>query len=183
MQEIELPTKEELEQLSDLMEQWAWLQLNAQVLQEALKKNAADIERLECEAIPGLMAAAGNIEKFKLADGRSISLKDELYANISEANRPAAFKWLEDHNFGDVIKDSLTINLGKGKQADQRSQSIMSYLERLGVAGYQRKRTVAPNTLQALLREQIEQGAEVPKETFSVFQRRRAVIKLPKVEK
>lgn len=176
-QEIELPTKDELEQLSSLMEQWEWLKLNEQVLQEAVKKNAADIERLECEAIPGLMAAAGNIEKFKLSDGRSVSLKDELYANISEANRASAFAWLESHNLGDVIKDTLTVQLGKGKQADQRSKSLMEYLDGLGVTTYQRKRAVAPNTLQALLREQIEEGRDVPKETFSVFQRKRAVIK------
>ena len=176
----ELPTTEELTGLATLIEAWDAHQRVLVVLQNAIKAHTADITKLETDLIPSLMASAGGIEKFTLADGTAITLKDELFASVSEANRDAAFAWLEGHGHGDVIKDELKFMLGKGLLAAAIAEELIADAEGLGIDTYSHKRAVHPATLQALLKEQLAEGVEVPKETFGVFQQRRAIIKLAK---
>lgn len=176
----ELPTAEELAGLDSLIMLWNNNEQQISNLTAMLKEANAHKAKLETDLIPSLMAGAGAIEKFTLADGTSIMLKDELYASITEAKREEAFNWLETHGHGDVIKETLALNLGRGAVAQQRAAALIVAAEQNGVDDYTRKSAVHPGTLQALLKEQLAEGVEVPKETFGVFQQRRAIIKLPK---
>lgn len=183
MEEDLLPTKEELSSLAVLVAEW-------DENEEAIAKNTAEMKelaarklKLEVDLIPGLMAQAGGIARFDLDDGRKVELKDELYASITQANQSAAFGWLESHGHGDVIKDELKIALGKGEDATKRARVLINTIEAMGLNDYTRKRGVHPGTLAALVREQLAEGVEVPKETFGVHQQRRAIIKMAKVAK
>jgi hypothetical protein len=175
-----LPTKEELSSLARLVDEWDLNEQDIAMFTEHLKERNAHKLKLEVDLIPSLMASAGGIARFDLEDGRRIELKDELYASITQANQQAAFGWLEAHGHGDVIKDELKIALGRGDVARRRADTLMETAELLGVTDYSRKRTVHPGTLAALIREQLGEGVEVPKETFGVHQQRRAVIKIAK---
>jgi hypothetical protein len=175
-----LPTKEELSSLAVLVAEW-------DENEEAIARNTAEMKelaarklKLETDLIPSLMASAGGIDKFTLDDGTSIAIKDELYAGITQARQSEAFAWLEEHGHGDVIKDELKVALGKGELASVRADAILRTLEAIGIDDYSRKRAVHPGTLAALIREQLGEGVEVPKETFGVHQQRRAVIKVAK---
>lgn len=176
----ELPTTEELAGLDALITLWDANEQQIANLTLLLKECNASKTKIETDLIPSLMASAGGIEKFALADGRSVTLKDELYASVSEANRAAAFAWLEAHGHGDVIKDELKFALGKGPMAAAIAEELIADAEGLGIDTYSRKRGVHPSTLQALLKEQLAEGVEIPKETFGVFQQRRAIIKTAK---
>lgn len=173
-----LPTQAELAELSAAVCAWQEAVYRAEQMEQGLRTLHASIEKLETDVIPGLMASAGNISEFKTAAGASVTLKDELYASISAANQPAAFAWLEQQGHGGVIKDQFTVALGKGDRATQQASALQKALESLGIDDYRRKRAVHPQTLQALLREQLAEGVDVPKETFGVYQVRRAKIKL-----
>ena len=175
-----LPTAEELASLNDLIGMWQRNKLAIEQHEFSLKELNGAVAEIETDLIPSLMASAGGIEKFTLADGTAITLKDELFASVTAANQQAAFTWLEEHGHGDVIKDELKLNLGRGELAQQRAQALIIAAEQNGVNDYSHKRAVHPGTLQALLKEQLAEGVEVPKETFGVFQQRRAVIKLAK---
>lgn len=176
----ELPTAEELATLATLIESWDAHQRALVTLAAAIKEHTGDIDRIETDLIPSLMASAGGIEKFTLADGTSITLKDEMSAGVTVANQQAAFAWLEEHGHGDIIKDALTLNLGRGEVAKLRAAALIIAAEQNGVDDYVRKSAIHPGTLKALIKEQLAEGVDVPKETFSVFQQRRAVIKLAK---
>jgi len=175
-----LPTKEELKSLAALVAEWDSNEAAINHNTELLKTLTARKLKLETDLIPSLMAQAGGIARFDLDDGRKVELKDELYANITQANQSAAFGWLESHGHGDVIKDELRVGLGKGEKAAERARALISALEAMGIDDYSRKRAVHPGTLAALIREQLGEGVEVPKETFGVHQQRRAVIKVAK---
>jgi len=175
-----LPTKEELKSLAALVAKWDSNEAAINHNTELLKTLTARKLKLETDLIPSLMAQAGGIARFDLDDGRKVELKDELYANITQANQSAAFGWLESHGHGDVIKDELRVGLGKGEKAAERARALISALEAMGIDDYSRKRAVHPGTLAALIREQLGEGVEVPKETFGVHQQRRAVIKVAK---
>lgn len=175
-----MPTKEELAELSELIALWDANEAHLASLAEAVKSAEATKTKIETELIPALMTEAGNIEEFALADGRKVTVREELYASISKANEEAAFAWLEAQGHGAVIKDALTVALGRGPTAAERAQALVAFIEGLGVDEWTRKRGVHPQTLQALLREQLAEGVEVPKATFGVFQQRRAEIKRPR---
>lgn len=179
----ELPTQEELASLNALIEMWTRNKLAIDGHEASLKELNAAVTRLETDLIPSLMASAGGIEKFTLANGTAITLKDELFASVTAVNQQAAFAWLEEHGHADVIKDELKIALGKGETARLRAEALIVACEQNGVDDYTRKRAVHPGTLQALLKEQLAEGVDVPKETFGVFQQRRAIIKLAKEAK
>jgi hypothetical protein len=147
---------------------------------QAMKELAAEKLKLETDLIPSLMASAGGIDKFTLEDGTAITIKDELYASITQARQQEAFAWLEAHGHGDVIKDEMKLSLGRGEVAQLRAAAMIIAAEQNGINDYSRKRAVHPGTLAALIREQLGEGVEVPKETFGVHQQRRAVIKLAK---
>ena len=174
----ELPTTEEMANLAALIDVWQRNKLAIEQHEASLKELNGAVAKLETDLIPSLMASAGGIEKFTLADGTAITLKDELFASVTAANQQAAFAWLEEHGHGDVIKDELKLNLGRGELAQQRAVALIVAAEQNGVDDYIRKRAVHPGTLQALLKEQLAEGVEVPKEIFGVYQQRRAVIKL-----
>lgn len=179
----DLPTKEELASLSELVRDWKQCVSLKEAAEAEVKRLNAVIAQYETDFIPALMASAGGVDKLRLDDGTELTVKDELYASISAANQVAAFAWLEENNHGDVIKDELKVALGRGSAATERAKNLIAAVEAQGISDYSRKRAVAPNTLQALLKEQLAEGVEIPKETFGVFQQRRAVIKVPKAAK
>ena len=176
----DLPTKEEMSSLAVLVAEWEGNEKAIATFTEHMKTCAARKLKLETDLIPSLMASAGGIDKFTLDNGTSITIKDELYASITQARQPEAFAWLEAHGHGDVIKDELKVALGKGEQASNRAYVLMSTLEEMGIDDYSRKRAVHPGTLAALIREQLGEGVDVPKETFGVHQQRRAIVKVAK---
>jgi hypothetical protein len=176
----DLPTKEEMQGLAVLVAEWQSNEDAIAMFTEQLKGHSARKLKLETDLIPSLMAQAGGIDKFTLEDGTSIAIKDELYASITQARQQEAFAWLEAHGHADVIKNELKLALGRGPNADASAALLIEHAEALGIDDYTRKRAVHPGTLAALIREQLGEGVDVPKETFGVHQQRRAVIKLAK---
>lgn len=176
----ELPNQEELNSLSMLVAEWDNNEENIIRTTNVLKMLNARKNTLEIDLIPALMATASNIEEFKLNDGRKITIKEELYASVTEAKKDEAFKWLEEHGHSAIIKNEMKLALGRGDDADERAKTIITLIEQMGISDYSVKRAVHEGTLKALLKEQLAEGVEIPKETFSVFQQRRALIKLPK---
>ena len=176
----DLPTKEEMASLAVLVAEW---QLNEAAIahaESALKGFNLNKAKLETDLIPSLMASAGGIDKFTLDNGTAITIKDELYASITQAKQQEAFAWLEAHGHGDVIKNEMKLSLGRGEVAQLRAAAMIVAAEQNGIDDYSQKRNVHPGTLAALIREQLGEGVEVPKETFGVHQQRRAVIKVAK---
>ena len=184
----DLPTKEEMASLAVLVSSWELNERAIAANTQTMKELAAEKLKLETDLIPSLMVSAGGIDKFTLDNGTEISIENILKTSIGDGSkggkdyRPEAFAWLEEHGHGDVIKDALTLNLGRGEVAQRRAAALITAAEQNGVDDYSRKRSVAWNTLSALIEEQLGEGVEVPKETFGVFQQRRAIIKLAKAK-
>jgi len=82
-----------------------------------------------------------------------------MRANISEVNRPSAFAWLRKHNHGAIIKNNVTVPF-RGDQNDLEIQ-LVDFLKELEVE-FDKKMSVHTGTLQAWVKEQLEQDNEVP---------------------
>ena len=77
-----------------------------------------------------------------------------------------ACSWLKGIGLGDVVKDEISVALGRGEM--ETAHEFLMLAERLGV-GATEKLAVHPQTLNALVREQMEKGVEFPPELFSVY--------------
>src|SRR5271163_3873114 len=79
-----------------------------------LKVLKAAHEELQIRRLPDAMLDLG-VKSLKLTDGATITVKPEYHASIPKAQRETALAWLREHEFGDLIKNEITVTFGKGE--------------------------------------------------------------------
>ena len=136
-----------------------------EIEEQKLKHLKADYKKLSEDTIPDKLREVG-ISEFKLLDGTKLSIQPYYSARITPENREYCFKWLEDNNLADVIKNTVSANFGRGE--DEVAQELMDKLNEEGHTITQKK-WVEPMTLKALVREQVEQGNDLPLDAFNVY--------------
>lgn len=144
-----------------------------------LEEKNAKLMSLLRKRIPEIMKTLG-MEEFKLTDGSVVSVKSDVKCGITEANKPAAFAWLEEKNFDGIIKTKVNTEFGKGEM--ESAKAALKLLEESGFHGTM-DRSVHPATLKSFVKEQLENGTNIPIETFGIFEFDIAKIKLPKAKK
>ena len=142
-------------------------------LEERTKDAKAALMRTEREDLPMLMAEAG-LQELKLADGSLVKVTEDCDAAISEANRPAAMRWLESNGFGGLIKTKIQLALDRGNHEEAvalRDQLAQTHPE------VELKEEVHHSTLKAFVKEQLASGKAIPMDLFSVHPYSKATIK------
>lgn len=165
----------QLKDLVDQAEKQLDLQQEIEKIESLLKSKKETFRVISQEIVPNMMIELG-VEKFVLNGGYELSIKDEVFAKLPE-NPFVAFEWLRAHNLDSVIKTQVSVDFGKGE--DENAQEVIDALAELGVAA-KVKSTVHPQTLKALLREQISIGSGVPMEEFGATVVKTTVIRSPK---
>jgi len=164
-QEEVLDRTENLTSLADQVKKLRSLEDQLKIDEELLKDKKRDIEKISGEVIPTLLSEMG-LSSLKLADGSAVDVKPYYAANISVANREAAYGWLRSNGLGDIIKNDITVSFGRNED-----NKAAEYANLAKGQGYQptQKLKVEPMTLKALVRERIEKGIEMPMDIFNVF--------------
>jgi len=164
---------ENIQSLADQVEKLNELQKRIELQEDNLKNSKKQFDYLSAEVIPTMMAEMG-LSHLKLMDGSSVDVKPNYSANITIANRDAAFQWLRDNNLGDIIKNEISVSFGRNEDI-----KAADYANLAQERGYQptQKLKVEPMTLKALVRERIENGKEMPTELFNVFVGNKTTIK------
>jgi len=164
---------ENIQSLADQVEKLNILDQEVEILENNLKQKKKDFEYLSGEIIPTMMAEMG-LSQLKLMDGSSVDVKPNYSANITIANRDAAFQWLRNNGLGDIIKNEISVSFGRNED-----NKAADYAALASERGYQptQKLKVEPMTLKALVRERIESGKEMPTELFNVFVGNKTTIK------
>jgi len=162
-----------IQSLADQVERLENLNQEVKKDEEDLKQKKKNLEHISGEVIPTMMAEMG-LSHLKLMDGSSVDVKPNYSANITIANRDAAFKWLRDNGLGDIIKNEISVSFGRNEDNKAADYAVLAQ-ER----GFQptQKLKVEPMTLKALVRERIEAGKELPTELFNVFVGNKTTIK------
>jgi len=171
--EIERPAEAAHAQLDALVMQMQ--EAESDVAQaEMVLKQAQERHRDICERqIPELMDEMGLLE-FKNRDGLHVKIERKIRASIPAALRPAAYAWLEDNGFGGMLKRTVSVAFNRD-EADA-ARELVGQLDGK-FAGVKEDCKVEPSTLSAFVREQLEQGSELPLELFGVFEQRIAKVK------
>ncbi len=168
---------EHLRRLVILVEMQLRFEQEIKDLTEVLKGHADRLRTLTEATIPNLFDEIGGLREIVLDDGRRIIVSEEVYPNIKKENQPAAFKWLRDHNFGDLIKNEVKVAFGAGE--DAKAIELQAMLIECGFPMGQQKTTVHSMTLGAFVREQLKKGADLPS-SIDVMRVRKSVIKQKK---
>ena len=114
------------------------------------------------ETIPMCMQELG-VNALTLTTGEKLTVKEDVYAQLSAESKPGAFAWLEENNFGGLIKTEVSVSFGKGEL-----DNANALIEKLRKEKFDPvlERNVHAQTLKAFLREQISNGEKVPLESF-----------------
>ena len=162
-----------IQSLADQVERLENLNREIEKADEDLKQKKKNLEHISGEVIPTMMAEMG-LAHLKLMDGSSVDVKPHYSANITIANKDAAFKWLRDNGLGDIIKNEILVSFGRNE--DNKAADYAALAQERGFQPTQ-KLKVEPMTLKALVRERIEAGKEMPTELFNVFVGNKTTIK------
>lgn len=128
----------------------------------ALRKEKEKRRIIREETLPGAMQELG-VEKLTLSSGETITISREVYASIPAGARANAHRWLQEHNFGGLLKTEVTVAYGRDSAAE--ASELAMELEQRGLSVMAIEK-IHPQTLKAWLKEQLREGADVPLDLF-----------------
>ncbi len=164
---------ENIQSLADQVERLENLNREIEKKEKDLKQRKKDLEHLSGEVIPTMMSEMG-LAHLKLMDGSSVDVKPHYSANITIANKEAAYNWLRNNGLGDIIKNEISVSFGRNE--DNKAADYAALAQERGYQPTQ-KLKVEPMTLKALVRERIEAGKDMPTELFNIFVGNKTTIK------
>ena len=169
----EIPKTEKLSELSDLLEKMDKAQDRIAKATEELLKANEDFAQYNNLLIPDLFDELG-MKKFTLQDGRTVEVNLKYTASITEENSENCFSWLKENGHEAIIKHKVEADIKKGES--KAHETLTKLLEKLGLL-YKDKTYVHPQTLYSFVKEQIESGADFPKDLFKVYPLRSTKVK------
>ncbi len=149
--------------------------------EEKLKQLQEQKQYIVMETIPNIMKEVG-VESAKLGDGRKITVAETVSVRLPSTTQIGKAKtkdealelmqrkdtgldWLRNHGGGSIIKNELTVNIGKSQ--DNLASQVKSLCDDLGLS-YTEDETVHPSSLRAFLTESLNNGEDVPVDAFAL---------------
>ena len=148
-------------------------------LEEKLKAEKKSLLKMTDEDLPTMLTEIG-LTSMTLDDGSTVTVKATYGGAITTGekgtvdNRPAAYHWLRENGYDDIIKNTITCSFGAGE--DEQANAFKAIAEKEGYVPEQ-KETVHSQTLRAFVRERVEAGDDFPMELFGAYVGQRAIIK------
>lgn len=168
-------TNEQMEMISRLAARQVEIEnyiLKCESNMEIAKQHLRKVQEVE---LPAAMAEIG-MQEFKLSDGTKVTVKNEVYCSIPKDmdGRLRAFSWLREHDLDGVIKNTVSLQFGKGED-----DAALEAVQELRAQGYEPEQdmNVHPQTLKALIKEQLNKGVDVPLDAFGAFTVNKSVVK------
>ena len=167
---------DQLDSISKLANEAASLERKIADTEQLLKDHKQSRHKITDEQLPEALETMG-LQKFTLKDGAEIAVKPIYAASIPKDRKEEAFQWLRDHEFGDLVKNNVTVTFGRGEDTIAKD-----FVNMCGAQGFtpSQLEKVEPMTLKAWLRERVEAGDAVPLDLFGAFISQRATIKRSK---
>ena len=170
--EVEV-SDESLKQVSELANYQVKLEdkiADAEAVLKTLKQEHNKISQID---IPEALAECG-LSEFKLANGMKVTVNPFYSASIPKGGEEEAMNWLRDNGHEDLIKNTISVNFGRGE--DESASKLREALNNEG-SSYTDKTGVHSQTLKAFVREQVESGQNLPLDLLGVFIGQKTTIK------
>ena len=142
-------------------------------LDRELKDEKQALLKLTDEDLPSTMADLG-LSRFSLDDGSTVEVKPTYGASILVKDRPAAYDWLRENGFDDIIKNVISCQFGRGE--DDQASAFHAFASQQGYPADQNE-SIHSSTLKAFVKERIETGEDFPHTLFGAYVGQRAIIR------
>ena len=162
---IDTLDSDKLDGVARLAQEAAILEKEIAEFELLAKEKKQALHKITDEQLPEALEEMG-LQKFTLTDGAEISVKPIYSASIPRDRKDEAFQWLSDHEFGDLVKNNVTVTFGRGEDTIAKD-----FVDLCGSQGFtpSQLEKVEPMTLKAWLRERVEAGDPVPLDLFGAF--------------
>lgn len=160
-------------------------------LADELLQKEAEIQKLESEleivkaqkrnltekVIPEI--TEGMDGKFDLGDGRELILKEEIRSSIAGEKREPAISWLDEHDYGHIVKRQVIVEFAKGdtERCEAFLKAVRSLEKDLGSLIVKTNFTVHHSTLNSWVKERLAEGVDLPTDIFGIYRQRVAKVK------
>lgn len=134
--------------------------------QKELKKT---YNKLTLEILPEAM---GPLTSLELADGTKVECRNEVQASITNANKPMAFRWLNENGYGGIVKASLQVAFSDSENAQE---FIAEHSDELP-EDFELKESIHAATLKSFVKERLASGENLPLDIFSIHQFKQAKV-------
>ena len=126
------------------------------------------------ERVPAAMD--GMEGTFILENGKKLICKEELRSSIAGDKRVPAIAWLDDHDYGHIVKRELVIQFARDELKAFRKfqRDLMRRKKQLII---KEQFSVHHATLNAWVKEQLSEGVNIPRDIFGIFRQRTAKVK------
>jgi hypothetical protein len=163
--EEEVVGDEALNRISSLAKKQLDLEDKLKDAEEEAARIKEELDHVRKELLPSAMEEVG-MTMFALDNGWIIDVKQTVKGHISKKNAQEAHEWLRKNGFGSLIKNEVTVAFGKGE--DEDAKAFLDQCRQEGKAA-QQKEGVHAQTLGAFIREQLEEGSDIPKDLLGVM--------------
>ncbi len=190
----EKPTNEAMAKLQALVDERQTVVEALAKYKEIVKRGENRLKDLDEKIIPEQMDLCGQME-CRLTSGLRVKIEEDLYANIPaqgtiqsckdddeqqqlQERRDRAMQWIEE-NAPDVIKRSFEIQFGRSDEDQALANKFERDLKRRkNPLPVMRSETVAPMTLNKLVRDRRKENLPLPWELLGIYEKRVAKISL-----
>jgi hypothetical protein len=160
-----------LMQLADELQEADALILKCETALEKANDARKDLSDVRIPA-----ATEGMNGKLLLKDGRTLEVKETIRASIAGEKRVPAINWLDANDYGHIVKRELVFSFAKGD--DKSFDNFRKAVKKIKMPLVMKENYSVHNaTLTAWVQERLEEGVELPKETFGIFRQRVAKVK------
>lgn len=171
---IRLKSDVQLSEVTNLANELEYLDAKVLEAEAELSKLKQARKTIAEEHLPQLMEEAG-IDSLKLASGKKIEIKEFIDAKIKDPN--VAFQWLRETNNDSIIKNEISVSLGRGD--DALAQEIISTLKEKHDIEANVRVGIHNMTLKSFCRDALdnpELAETLPKDAFGIYQGKRAKV-------
>lgn len=167
-----VPPEEKIGRLAELARHQLKVENELADLEKAVAEKKSELFRVSEVDIPDLMDELG-IDEFRLREGFRVTVNPYFTGKITS---PQALEWLEQNDYGDIIKGQVSIPYPKGYD-QTKLRAIVNIAQELGLAADNREE-VHHSTLKAWIKEMVLGGKEFPRELFNVYVGRKTKLSL-----
>lgn len=172
LEEATAPTDQELNKIAELARSQKAAELRVEQLTAELSQAKEGLRKISQDLLPDAMKAVG-MKEFTLESGETITIKDEVYANIANKNFVEAANWLRANNHGAILKNQFNMTFGAGE--DHEAAQLVTFLDANGY-DFNRRLNVHPGTLKRWVKDQLAEGKPIP-EAITYYEFRESKIK------
>lgn len=141
-----------------------------------LKEKKALVEDIATKRIP---AVTDGLEgKFDLGNDRTLEVKEEIRASVAGEKLAPAVEWLDNNDFGAIVKRTLVFEFGKDDDEKVKAfKEAVTPIIKAQKLVMKEKTAIHPQTLLAWVKERLKEGDNLPVDVFGIFRQKTAKVK------